>query len=334
MIRQISVIALAALVLTGGVWASEATGAGGNGRGAFTDDDGSVHEHDINGFAAAGITRGCNPPANDRFCPKQPVTRQEMASFLVRALGLPPASGGKFVDTAESIHAAEIDALAAAGITVGCNPPKNDRFCPTQPVTRGQMASFLARALDIDVPESSNFVDISSSVHREDIAALAAAGITRGCNPPDNTRFCPRDPVTREQMASFLVRALDGVEPIQNRFTLRDGIRCTKDGITCTGRTTLARGVDFDVMEGWYQVLPYQGNERQELSRGSTHVEFLWNGKSIAREYLGITEGDTRAWKQFRIDPPPLTRGTHTLKGIWRWNGVTTQTVTYTITVP
>ena len=111
MIRQISVIALAALVLTGGVWASEATGAGGNGRGAFTDDDGSVHEHDINGFAAAGITRGCNPPANDRFCPKQPVTRQEMASLC--GLGLPPA-GGKFVDTAGRSRCRD-RRLAAAG---------------------------------------------------------------------------------------------------------------------------------------------------------------------------------------------------------------------------
>jgi hypothetical protein len=33
---------------------------------------------------------GCNPPDNDRFCPEGPVTRGQMASFLVRALGLSP----------------------------------------------------------------------------------------------------------------------------------------------------------------------------------------------------------------------------------------------------
>lgn len=185
------------------------------------------------------------------------------------------------------------------------------------------------------VDASLRFTDVAdSNVFSADIDWLASRAVTSGCNPPDNTRFCPRDPVTRQQMASFLVRALDGVEPIQNRFTLRDGIRCTKDGLSCSGRTTLARGIDFDVMEGWYQVLPYQGNEKVELSSGSTHVEFSWNGSSIEREYLGITEGDTRAWKQWRIDPPKLTRGTHTLRATWRWNGVTTQTVTYTITVP
>jgi hypothetical protein len=50
-------------------------------------DAGSVFENDIERVAAEGVTRGCNPPANDRFCPESPVTRQEMAAFLRRALG-------------------------------------------------------------------------------------------------------------------------------------------------------------------------------------------------------------------------------------------------------
>ena len=40
------------------------------------------------------------------------------------------------------------EALAAAGVTRGCNPPVNDRFCPADLVTRGQMAAFLYRTLD------------------------------------------------------------------------------------------------------------------------------------------------------------------------------------------
>jgi hypothetical protein len=39
------------------------------------------------------------------------------------------------------------------------------------------------------------------------IERLAQAGVTVGCNPPDNTNFCPDDSVTRGQMATFLVRA-------------------------------------------------------------------------------------------------------------------------------
>jgi hypothetical protein len=71
-----------------------------------------------------------------------------MATFLVRALGL-PAGSASFTDIGSSVHAANIEALASAGITKGCNPPDNTLFCPTAPVTREQMATFLARALHL-----------------------------------------------------------------------------------------------------------------------------------------------------------------------------------------
>jgi len=67
-----------------------------------------------------------------------------MAAFLARALKLKPGDAG-FKDTAGHIFEADIAALASAGVTRGCNPPVNDRFCPDQPVTRGQMAAFLYR---------------------------------------------------------------------------------------------------------------------------------------------------------------------------------------------
>ena len=52
--------------------------------GAFIDDDGSVHEPNINAIEAAGITRGCNPPANTLFCPNRSLTRAELASLWQR----------------------------------------------------------------------------------------------------------------------------------------------------------------------------------------------------------------------------------------------------------
>ena len=56
----------------------------------FTDDEGSVHETDIDRLGTAGVTKGCNPPTNNRYCPKDPVKRDQMASFLARALDLTP----------------------------------------------------------------------------------------------------------------------------------------------------------------------------------------------------------------------------------------------------
>ena len=67
--------------------------------------------------------------------------------MLARANGLPSTSKDYFVDDNGSIFENAINKIAEAGITVGCNPPDNDRFCPNQSVTRGEMAVFLKRAL-------------------------------------------------------------------------------------------------------------------------------------------------------------------------------------------
>ncbi len=179
--------------------------------GTFSDDGGNVHEADIEVIAAAGITKGCNPPANDRYCPGDPVTRGEMAALLARAFDVPSAPGADpFTDDDKSIFEQDIAAIAAVGITKGCNPPANDRFCPAEPVTRDQMAAFLVRALDLAASDPSiDFVDDDGSQFEADIEKLATAGITKGCNPPVNDRFCPGDQVRRDQMASFLARAIE-----------------------------------------------------------------------------------------------------------------------------
>ncbi|MGF1665922.1 MAG: putative glycoside hydrolase [Acidimicrobiia bacterium] len=163
---------------------------------------------DVAWMADEAITGGCNPPWSDFYCPELSVTRGQMAAFLVRSLGL-TGSGPSFSDTGGSVFAADISRLAAAGITRGCNPPANTRFCPDEPVTRGQMAAFLVRALELSEVGPS-FSDTGGSVFAADVSRLAAAGITRGCNPPANTRFCPDQSVTRAQMAAFLHRALAG----------------------------------------------------------------------------------------------------------------------------
>ncbi len=100
-------------------------------------------------LAILGVTRGCavNP---FRYCPDQPVTRGEMASFLTRAFDLDSNTGQslRFTDTEGSLHARDIEALAASNITVGCAADPF-RYCPDRWVTRGEMATFLARALDL-----------------------------------------------------------------------------------------------------------------------------------------------------------------------------------------
>jgi hypothetical protein len=178
-------------------------------RGRFTDDDRSVHEGDIEAIAGAGITLGCNPPANDEFCGVDTLTRGEAAAFLNRALNLPSSATDFFTDDDGSLFEDDINGIAAFGITVGCNPPANDNYCPNDTVTRAQFASLLVRAFSLTDGAGSNlFSDDDGNVHEHDIDRLATAGITLGCNPPTNDNFCPDDLLQRDQTASFLVRAM------------------------------------------------------------------------------------------------------------------------------
>ena len=161
-------------------------------------------------LAVQDITRGCNPPANDEFCPSGEVTRAQMAAFLNRALSLPSTDEDFFTDDDDSIFEGDINRLAAAGITRGCNPPDNDEYCPGDPITRAQMATFMVRAFGFTEGAGDDlFTDDDSSVHEDAIDILGTAGVTRGCNPPDNDNFCPSDNITRGQMAAFIFRAFD-----------------------------------------------------------------------------------------------------------------------------
>jgi murein DD-endopeptidase MepM/ murein hydrolase activator NlpD len=188
------------------------TGLPGLWRGRFADDDGSVHEADIDRLAADGTTRGCNPPWNTKYCPTRLITRGEIAAFIRRALALPAADQVFYRDTAGSVFHHDINALTAAGIGFGCAP---DRYCPDSPLLRDEMAELLVRAFAPADPEryanpgsEDFFVDDNGNRFEDSINRLFAAGVTKGCNPPQNDRFCPDRPLIRAEMASFFVRAL------------------------------------------------------------------------------------------------------------------------------
>ncbi|MGI8829777.1 MAG: S8 family peptidase [Candidatus Limnocylindria bacterium] len=112
-------------------------------RDYFSDDNANKHESSINALAQSGITVGCG---GTRFCPDGTVTREQMATFLVRGLDLPPTSRDYYADDNDSIHEARINSLAASGITRGCGDGVST-FCPRGAVLREQMAAFLRRAL-------------------------------------------------------------------------------------------------------------------------------------------------------------------------------------------
>jgi len=152
-----------------------------------------------------GITVGCG---SGNFCPDSPVTRAQMAVFLLKAKHgsdyVPPAPTGLFADVPSGYWARSwIEQLANEGITAGCGP---GLFCPENSVTRAQMAVFLLKAehgSDYVPPAPTGvFADVPADHWAARwIERLASESITAGCGP---STFCPDNPVTRGQMAVFL----------------------------------------------------------------------------------------------------------------------------------
>lgn len=140
-----------------------------------------------------------------KFAPDAPVTRAAAATMIARALELDGTKRStRFSDVGSGNSASGfIESAAELGIIQGF---PGGAFRPTQTVTRGQMAIFLARAFELEEGQSVQFSDVSSSLEAYDsIKKILAAGITVGY--PDGT-YRPDEPLTRAQFSALLSRAM------------------------------------------------------------------------------------------------------------------------------
>lgn len=171
--------------------------------GIFRDDDYSVHEPDIDKLYLAGITYGCSNDSD--YCPEREITRGEMAAFIARTLNLKETTGAaQYTDQDGHYFEEEIDLVVTAGIGFGCTETE---YCPDRALRRDEMAEMLVRSFGYTNPDETDFfVDDEENPFQESINSLAHVGVTIGCT---ETEYCPDRLLTRAEMASFFVRALD-----------------------------------------------------------------------------------------------------------------------------
>ena len=188
-------------------------------EGQFCDEDDSVHQAGIETIAQLGIILGCDDDNPYQFCPRQVVSRSQMAAFLYRAVGhwtgrAPPAA--RWVELSDVALTDWYRSYAQWAVSIGAFTALGGEFDPAAEVTRADMAIMLAAAFNLFDPLSRTqpqpeglFADMGGQDPAVALAAeaLYRVGVTRGC-AIEPLRYCPDRPVTRAQMATFFARAL------------------------------------------------------------------------------------------------------------------------------
>ena len=175
---------------------------------SFVDTFGTVYAESIETLAESGVLEG-SECFESYICPEEPMDRSTFAVWLTRTLdGDEPAevTASRFADIDPELWwAPHVERLAELGVTVGCaaDPP---RYCPERGVTRGQMAVFLTRALDLPSVDPIGFVDIAGRSYEREINAAVVARLINGC-AVEPLRYCASEIVTRGQAVAFLAEA-------------------------------------------------------------------------------------------------------------------------------
>ncbi len=177
---------------------------------SFADLPGTFYEDAVTALYDLGVVQGCS---EDAFCAGQVLTRGQVATILDRALELPSDEfqlASTFVDTANSVHASSIEAVAQAGLAAGC---EQDRFCPEDPITRAQLATVLQAAFQLSpAPTGEVYFRDRAGVHQDGVNSITAAGVSNGCGL---VHFCPGDHLIRGHAAVFIARALQLVPRVE-----------------------------------------------------------------------------------------------------------------------
>jgi hypothetical protein len=308
--------------------------------GGFSDvDPTSGHKLDIDCLKFWEITSGTTPTT---FSPKGAVTRWQMALFMMRIAGLEGLSGKDqgYLDILglPVEYQTAINQVSQFGITTGTS---STTFDPNGSVNRWQMALFLTRlvhARGIALPNGfgqgfTDIVDLPAS-YQTAINQLAQLSITKGTSL---TTFGPHDLVTREQMASFLIRTFKliwsvGLKIEENctpPIPTDPGIDPTP-GTVCTANVMYPAGETFTVRHAWFAELPFfDAVEEARFKAAGTKIEVSVDGAPVvSTEHFVSLSGVELRW--FEAVFAGGYAGAHIFEVRWYYEGelITTYRVT------
>lgn len=194
----------------------EACGSSAQAYAPFDDVRPDTHSQAVGCLAFLGVAEGRPSAGRTLYQPRERMLRDQMASLVARTIDLvpddvhrlpDPEQGARFPDV-DGVHEDNIRRLEAADVVEG---RADGTYAPRRPVTRAQMASFVARSVEtvarVELPRAEDvYDDLEGVVHAENIEKLTAIGVVQG---PAPDVYLPQAYVTREELATMLARGLD-----------------------------------------------------------------------------------------------------------------------------
>jgi hypothetical protein len=258
-------------------------------RDHFSDDDGSPHERSINQLAEVGVVGGVGGVGGGRYAPAAAVSRAQMATFLVRACdhrsgGELAASRDYFGDDDGTPHEDNINKAAEAGFTGGTAAGS---YSPGLRVNRAQMASFLARVLDLVVEEAGATPPERSN------RRLSGTGtdVITGSIPDDRMTIAT---IEHTGASNFIVWAVDDegekLDLLVNEIGDYSGTRSVNFG-SARG----LRGIDIQADGAWSMVIqPANWAHELTASGGDGRGEDIVDASRLAGAVVRLThDGDS-----------------------------------------
>lgn len=261
---------------------------------SFSDTADNGHEHNIEQIVRRGIAAGCatDPP---RYCPRRAVTRGQMATFLARVRNLPAASADHFIDDNGTLHEDSINRVVEAGIADGVG---RRRYAPNRDVTRAQMATFLVKSFGLPQASGDHFRDDEASPHEDSINRAAEAGLALGCHV-DPPQYCADASVRRDQMATFLVNAMDlgtfgSIAASPNPARVLDG--SGRGEVTLTWTSTGTQTVEVRVNSPSGYLVARSGPDNDSVTTGrwvvdgtTFYLQDVSHGRPLTRDHTLAT---------------------------------------------
>lgn len=185
----------------------------------------------LSGTRAAVSARVSKASDEGMFYPDAPVTREEAAAFVIRAVEGGPADdycmeSSPFADVSpEAWSCKYVKRADELGLLKGCRSDNAAGFCPGSLMSREEMAALIVRAIEGE-PEAglcetgSPFADVAPDRWSCGyIKRFNELGIDTGYEAhnlkvySEGMKFSPEAPATREETATYLIRALEGEPP-------------------------------------------------------------------------------------------------------------------------